>query len=143
MPLNAAGQFRFRLRPSLYVELEVHDVAVLDDVLLAFLAQLARIAAALFTAERHVVFIAGGLGLDEAALEIRVDNACGLWRLRTDRNGPRTRFGLAGREIALQAGSISESSAMSASIFAQIGTGTQPSISSSSAATASSSTLAT
>ena len=45
MPLNAAGQFRFRLRPSLYVELEVHDVAVLDDVLLALLAQLARIAA--------------------------------------------------------------------------------------------------
>lgn len=56
----------------------MHDVAVLDDVVLAFLAELARVAAALLAAQGHVVLEGGRLGLDEAALEIAVDDAGGL-----------------------------------------------------------------
>jgi hypothetical protein len=48
----------------------VHHVAVLDDIFLAFLAQLARIAARTFAAQRDVIVIGDGFGADEAALEI-------------------------------------------------------------------------
>lgn len=49
-PLLTAILFQKRSHRGLHVELEVHDVAVLHDVVLAFLAQLARIATALFAA---------------------------------------------------------------------------------------------
>ena len=69
---------------QLYVELEVHDVAVLHHVFLAFLAKLAGVAAAYLSAELHVVGKARGFRLDEAALEIRVDDARRLRGLSSD-----------------------------------------------------------
>src|SRR5208337_899939 len=59
----------------LHVEFEENHVAVLDDVLAAFLAKLAGLAQRLFRAERHQVAEAVDLGLDEALLEVRVDDA--------------------------------------------------------------------
>ena len=55
------------------VEEEVHDVAVLHDVLLALDADLAHVAARLFGAQRHVVVVLDDLGADEAAFEVGVD----------------------------------------------------------------------
>ena len=71
-------------RQSLHVELEVHDVAVLHDVFLAFLAQAPGVAAAFLAAQPHVVFERGRLGLDEPTLEVGVDDAGGLGGLRPD-----------------------------------------------------------
>ena len=68
-------------RHALDVELEVHDVAVLHDVVLALLAQAARRTAAGLAAKAHVVVERGRLGLDEAALEVGMDDAGGLRRL--------------------------------------------------------------
>ena len=59
-------------------EPEVHDVAVLDDVLLAFEAHLAGFLGADLAAERHEVVVGDGLGADEALLEVGVDDAGGL-----------------------------------------------------------------
>ena len=54
-----------RRADCLHVEPEVHDVAVLDDVVLALDAELAgRLAAGLAT-ELDVVLVAGNLGLDD------------------------------------------------------------------------------
>ena len=62
-------------------EPEMHHVAVGDDVVLAFEPQLAGVARAGFAAIGDVVVIGDGLGADEAALEIGVDDARGLRRL--------------------------------------------------------------
>ena len=67
-------------RPS-RIELEQHHVAVLDDVFLAFVARLAGFLGGHFAAERHEIVIGDGLGADEAALEIGVDDAGRLRRL--------------------------------------------------------------
>ena len=48
----------------LNVEAEVEDVAVLDDVVLAFQPQLAGIARAGLAVQRHVVVEGNGLGAD-------------------------------------------------------------------------------
>src|SRR5690349_1124643 len=57
------------------VEAEVEDVTVLDDVVLAFQPQLAGIARARLTVQRHVVVVGNGFGADEALLEVGVDHA--------------------------------------------------------------------
>jgi hypothetical protein len=54
------------------------DVAVLDHVFLALVAGLACFLGRDFAAERDVVVIGDGLGADEAAFEIAVDDAGGL-----------------------------------------------------------------
>ena len=70
-------KFMMRLRRS-DVEEEVHDVAVLNDVVLAFGAHLAGFLSALFTLEGDEVFVGDRLGADEAAFEVGVDDAGGL-----------------------------------------------------------------
>ena len=82
-------------------ELEVHYVPILDDVILALLAKLPGLAAALLAAVGHVVLETGRLGLDEAALEVRMDGTGRLRRLRPDGNGPSTALGLAASEERL------------------------------------------
>ena len=52
----------------------MHDVAVGDDVVLAFQPQLAGIAGAGFAAERNVIGIGDGLGADESLLEVGVND---------------------------------------------------------------------
>jgi hypothetical protein len=75
---------------------EVHHVAVLHDVLLAFEPELARLARTRFALERDVVVIGDGLGADEALLEIRMDDAGRLRGLGALGDGPGARL-LSGR----------------------------------------------
>ena len=74
---------------DLYVEAEMHDIAVLDDILLAFLPRLAGFLGPGLAVEPYVVAIGDGFRLDEALLEVPVDHASGLWRRRAlaDRPG--------------------------------------------------------
>ena len=65
----------------LRIELEQHDVAVLDDIFFAFVARLAGFLGGNFAAERHEVVIGDRLCADEAALEVGVDDARRLRRL--------------------------------------------------------------
>ena len=67
---------------------EMHDVAVGDHIILAFQPHLADVARAGFAAERHIVVVGDGLGADEAALEIGVDDAGRLRRLGAARDRP-------------------------------------------------------
>src|SRR6218665_1304868 len=60
------------------VEEEVEHVAVLDPVVLAFGAHLARVPGALLALAGNEVVEGNGLGADEAALEVAVDHAGGL-----------------------------------------------------------------
>ena len=55
------------------VELEQHQIAVLGDVFLAFLAHLSRILAGLLAAQRNEIVIRDGLGANEATLKIGVN----------------------------------------------------------------------
>src|SRR5689334_14418987 len=82
---------------------EVNHVAVSDDVFLALEAHLAGFLRALLAAAGHVVGIGDDLGADEAALEVRVDDAGGLRRgiALVDRPGPD--FLGARGEVGLQA----------------------------------------
>src|SRR5205823_4991935 len=89
--------------PILDVEAEMHDVAVAHHVLLAFDRELARVAALRFAAEAHEVLPPDDLRLDEALLEVGVDDAGRLRRARADHGRPRADLGLAGREEREQA----------------------------------------
>src|SRR5260370_38104146 len=82
---------------------EMHDVSIGDDVFLAFEAQSAGLAGARLAAERHIVVIRNGLGADEAALEISMDDACRLGRLGAAGDGPGFRLLGPCREIREQA----------------------------------------
>src|SRR5258707_15660886 len=54
------------------------------------------------TAERDIIVVGDGLGTDEAALEVRMNDAGRLRRLRATRNGPGCRLLRAGGEIGDQ-----------------------------------------
>jgi hypothetical protein len=58
---------------------EMHDVAVSDDVLLAFEPELAGARAGL-AVERDIIGIGDGLGANESLLEIGVDHPSRGWR---------------------------------------------------------------
>ena len=68
----------------------MEDVAVLDQVFLAFGPHFAGILGAGFAAAGDEVVIGDGLGADEAMFEVGVDYAGGLRRprLAADRPGP-------------------------------------------------------
>ena len=70
----------------------MEDVAVLHDIFLAFLAQLARVARAGLAVERDIIVVGDGFGADEAALEIGVDFARGARRLAALLDRPGARF---------------------------------------------------
>src|SRR6516165_4121158 len=70
------------------IEPEMHDVAVGNDIILAFEAKLAGIAGAGFAVERDVVGIGDGLGANKALLEIGVDHAGGGRRPGAAVDGP-------------------------------------------------------
>src|SRR5712692_7230169 len=74
-----------------YVEAEMHDVAVLDDVVGAFEPHPAGILGALLAAMGDKIRIGDGFGADKALLEIGVDGSGGLRRLSAagDRPGAR------------------------------------------------------
>src|SRR5205807_3181559 len=83
---------------SSHVEAEVHDIAVLDDVIGAFEAHLAGILGALLAAASGKIGIGDRLGADKALLEIAVDDAGGLRRLCAARDRPGARLLWAGRQ---------------------------------------------
>src|SRR5271169_5286452 len=66
----------------------MHDVAVLDDVVLAFEPHLAGIARAGLAVVSHVIVVSDRLGADKATLEISVDDTRGLRGLGAARHGP-------------------------------------------------------
>ena len=85
------------------VELEQHDVAVLHDVVFAFVARLAGLLGGNFATERDEVVIGDRLCADEAALEVGVDNAGRLRCPRAAFDRPGARFlrpgGKVGNEV--------------------------------------------
>src|SRR5262249_18325221 len=81
---------------------EMHDVAVGDDVGLTLEPHLARLLRAGLAAERHVIVVGDGLGADEAALEIGMDDGGSLRRLGSTRDRPGRRLLGAGGEIGDQ-----------------------------------------
>src|SRR5450755_4563297 len=84
--------------PPSHVEAEVHHVAVAHHVVLALDGQLARLARSRLAAELHVVLPPDDLGLDEALLEVRMDDARGAGGLAPATDGPGAHLGLAGGE---------------------------------------------
>src|SRR5207237_10089600 len=80
------------------IKAEMHDVAVLDDVIGAFEAHLAGILGALLAATGDEIGIGDRLGADKALLEIAVDDAGGLRRLGAARDRPGARLLWARRE---------------------------------------------
>src|SRR3954454_22571883 len=61
-----------------HVKPEMADVAVLEDVIAALEPHAPLLLRPLLAAEAHEVVVGDNLGADEAALEIGVDDACGL-----------------------------------------------------------------
>ena len=85
------------------IEQEVQHVAVLDDVVLAFGAHLAGFLGALFALVLDEVVEGDGLGADEAAFEVGVDDAGGFGGGVAFVDGPGADFLDAGGEVGLQA----------------------------------------
>src|SRR3954470_16701574 len=69
-------------------EPEMQDIAIRDDIILAFEPQLAGIARAGFALERHVIRIGDRLGPDKTLLEIGMDHARRLRCLGALRDRP-------------------------------------------------------
>ena len=70
----------------------MEDVAVLHNIVLAFLAQLAGVAGSGFAVQGDIVVIGDGLGTDETALEVAMNLACGLRGLAALLDGPGAGF---------------------------------------------------
>ncbi len=66
---------------TLNVETEVHDVAILNLIILTLNSEFASLTASGLTLESHVVVIFDDLGADEALLKVGMDDACGLGSL--------------------------------------------------------------
>ena len=96
---------RFAALPGrpLHVEAELDDVAVGHDVVLALHADLAGLLGLLHRAELHQVVEGDDLGLDEAALEVGVDDAGRLGRGRALADRPGAGLLGPGGEVGLQA----------------------------------------
>src|SRR6185312_8736266 len=90
-------------KERLHVEEDVDDVAVLDDVLLAFGAEEAALLGFGFAACSHKVVEADDFGADEATAQVAVDFAGGFGRGRAGRDGPGAAFIGAGGEEADEA----------------------------------------
>src|SRR5674476_1093754 len=88
---------------SLYVESKLDDVAVGHDVVLALDAGLAGGAGGGNGAEGDEVVVRDDFGLDEALLEVRVDDAGGLGGRGALADRPGAGLLRACREVALQA----------------------------------------
>ena len=63
---------------SLHVEEEVHDVAVLDDIFLAFGGELSGGSDGTFVAECDEIIVLDDFCPDESLLEVRVDDSGGF-----------------------------------------------------------------
>src|SRR6478735_11926019 len=85
------------------VEAELHDVAVLHDVVLALETRLALRARLDDRARRDEVVERDDLGLDEALLEVGVDDTGRLRGLPALADRPGTSLFRTGREVGLQA----------------------------------------
>ena len=86
----------------LYVEAEVHDVAVLYDIVLALDAHLARLADGGLRAIVDIIVVLDDLGTDEAFLKVGVDDAGTLRSLPAFLVGPRLHLHLAGGDERLE-----------------------------------------
>src|SRR5471032_1119327 len=86
----------------LYVETEVHHVAIFDDVFLAFKAPLTGFLGTGFTLVLNEVVVGDDFGTDEAFFEVGVDHAGSLWRGSADLDGPGADFFDTGGEVSLQ-----------------------------------------
>src|SRR6478672_10028941 len=94
---------RSRPATALHVEAELHDVAVGHDVVLALDADLAGGLGGVHVPRRDKVLEADDLGLDEAALEVGVDDARGHRGGPALADRPGARLLGTGREVGLQA----------------------------------------
>ena len=78
--------------PRLHVEQEVHDIAILYHVVLAFGADEACFLGGVPAAVLQEIAVAQGFGADEAAFEVSVNHACALWCLVACMERPGTAF---------------------------------------------------
>ena len=84
------------------VEAEVHDVAVLDYVFLAFYGHLAGFLDGGLASQRDEVVVFDHFCADESFLEVGVDDAGGLRSLGAAEEGPGTDLVRARREVGLE-----------------------------------------
>src|SRR6266511_3907904 len=84
------------------IEAEKNHIAVLNFVLLPFAAHLAGSARRLLSAQFYVIVIADGFSADEAALEVAVNRARGLWRFQAATDRPGVRLFQTGGEEGLE-----------------------------------------
>ena len=87
---------------GLHVEHELHDITVLDDVVLTLHAELACLAGARLATKGNKVVEADGLGLDEAALEVGMYDPCRLGCLRANAHRPGTHLLGTSSKVTLQ-----------------------------------------
>src|SRR5579871_2502844 len=82
------------------IKSKMQHVAVGDDVILAFQAELAQLPRTGLALARHIIGIGDGFGADEALLEIGVDHTRCLWRAAALGHRPGMGFlGAHGEEI--------------------------------------------
>ena len=84
------------------VKQKVQHITIFNDVFLAFGAHFACFFCALFAFEGDEVFKGDGLGADEAAFKVAVDDACGLGGGVAYADGPGAYFFYACGEVGLQ-----------------------------------------
>src|SRR5882757_10636535 len=89
-------------RSRLYIEPEVHHVALADDIFLPFQPQFAGLFRSRLALVGNEITIGDDFGANEPMLEVRVNDARCLRRGRSRANGPRAHFFDTRREVSLQ-----------------------------------------
>ena len=87
---------------ALHVEPEVHYVAVLNHIFLAFHPEASGLAHGCFAAELHIIVVFDDLGADEAFFEVGVDDAGASRSLAAADKSPGTHLVGSGCEVGLQ-----------------------------------------
>src|SRR5271166_3714523 len=89
-------------RAHLYIESEVHHIALADDVVLSFEAQLSGFFRPRLAFIRNEIFVGDDFSTNESMLEIRMYHPGRLRRRGSRANGPRPNLFDSRREVGLQ-----------------------------------------
>ena len=86
----------------LYIKSKVHDVTILDNIVLAFNTKFSSFTDSCFRTIFNVIVVLNNLCTDESFLKVSVDNTGTLWGFPSLMEGPSLYFHFTGSDESLE-----------------------------------------